>query len=107
MKSLTSFSRRLHPGIRWVKVVDTTETELDGKTSKIVAVAQWAIFEPGKNYPEVPDLMPEAHWPNELEEEWGLDLWESYIRPRRAILQKETANPVLSQSPSFPIVSVL
>jgi hypothetical protein len=94
---LITYDRKLHPGIRWVKVINTEETESDGKTPKIVAVAQWAIFEPGKKYPEVPDLMPEEHWPNETEKEWGLDLWESYIRPRRAVLKRETRHPVLSK----------
>ena len=100
---LTRFHSELHSGIRWVKVVNTEETESDGKSPKIVAVAQWAIFEPGKKYPEVPDLMPEDHWPNETEKEWGLDLWESYIQPRRAVLQKETEHPVISKSDSFEV----
>jgi hypothetical protein len=94
---LITYDSKLHPGIRWVKVINTEETEPDGKTPKIVAVAQWAIFAPGKKYPEVPDLMPEEHWPNETEKEWGLDLWESYIRPRRAVLKRETKHPVLSK----------
>ena len=84
---LTISNSKLHPGIRWVKVVNTEETESHGKTPKIVAVAQWAIFELGKKYPEVPDLMPEEHWANETEKEWGLDLWKSYIQPRRAVMK--------------------
>ena len=94
---MTTSDSTLHPGIRWVKVVNTEETEADGKTPKIVAVAQWAIFDQGKKYPEVPDLMPEEHWPNETGKEWGLDLWESYIQPRRAVLEQETEHPVLSR----------
>jgi len=94
---LTIYNSTLHPGIRWVKVVNTEETESDDKTPKIVAIAQWAIFEPGKKYPEVPDLIPEEHWANETEKDWGLDLWESYIQPRRAVLEAETEHPVVSE----------
>jgi hypothetical protein len=82
--------------MHWVKVINTSETEADNKTPKIVAIAQWAVFEPEKTYPEVPDLMPESHWPNQTEKEWGLDLWESYIQPRREVLKRETEHAVIS-----------
>ena len=103
---LTTLYSKLHSGIRWVKVVNTEETESDGRTPKIVAIAQWAIFKPGKKYLEAPDLMPEEHWPNETEKEWGLDLWESYIQPRRAVINKETEYPVLSESCFFPVLTL-
>jgi hypothetical protein len=103
---LTASCRKVRDGVRWVKVVNTEETEADGKTPKIIAVAQWEIYQPGKTYPEVPDLMPEEHWPNETEKEWGLDLWESYVGPRRAVLKKETEYPMLSQC-FHPILSDL
>jgi hypothetical protein len=86
----------LHPNMHWVKIVNTLDTEADNTTPKTVAIAQWAVFEPGKTYPEVPDLMPEDHWPNQTEKEWALDLWESYVAPRREVLARETEKPVVS-----------
>ncbi|KAF2008737.1 hypothetical protein BU24DRAFT_415486 [Aaosphaeria arxii CBS 175.79] len=77
-----------HPGIRWIKAVDSTAAEADG-SPKIVGIAQWAIFEADKTYHEVPHYAPGDLWPNKLEKDYAIHLWESYIQPRRAVLRKE------------------
>jgi hypothetical protein len=87
--------RNVHLGISWVKIEDSSTNGPNGRPN-IVGIAQWATFEPGKEYPEVPDLAPERTWPDNLEKEYATRMWESYIRPRRKILQ-EASGPVVSK----------
>ncbi|KAL1604057.1 hypothetical protein SLS60_005649 [Paraconiothyrium brasiliense] len=78
-----------HSGIRWIKAVDTTATEADD-SRKIVGIAQWAVFEPDRTYREVPYYAPDDLWPNKLERDYAIHLWESYIQPRRKVLREDT-----------------
>ncbi|KAJ4299109.1 hypothetical protein N0V90_004353 [Kalmusia sp. IMI 367209] len=72
----------------WIKAVDTTATEANG-SPKIVGITQWAIFEANKTYREVPYYAPDDLWPNEIEKDYAMHLWESYIEPRRKVLREE------------------
>jgi hypothetical protein len=96
--------RRVHPGISWIKVVDTSTTEADG-VPKIVGIAQWATFEPGRKYPEVPELAPDGTWSNDLEKEYAMQVWENYIRPRRKVVQESTG-PVVSKQYSSSLAFI-
>jgi hypothetical protein len=72
-----------------MKVVDMSATEEDGKP-KIAGVAQWAVLEDAtQNYANCFETAPEDTWATDLDKEYASELWESYIRPRRIVLEEE------------------
>lgn len=87
--------RDINPDVKWIKAIDTTATEANGQP-KIVGVAQYTIFQPDKEYPEVPYFLRSHVWPDAFEKEYAMHLWEGYVRPRREVL-KTSNHPVISK----------
>jgi hypothetical protein len=72
-----------------MKVVDKSTTGEDGK-SKIVGVAQWAVLEDvTQHYANCFETAPDDTWANDVDKEYAGELWESYIQPRRKVLEDE------------------
>jgi len=88
--------RTSNPGIRWMKVVDKSTTGEDDKP-KIVGVAQWAVLEDAaQHYPNCFEIAPDGTWANAVDKQYAGELWESYIRPRRKLLENEKL-PILCE----------